>query len=127
MLKKSVFIFDDSELVNVPYILAFAYPCYKRPQHEQQFLYGSGKDLKDNILNKISSFVFDNLSGRGFKEVTTKMVQHLYENEYFSEYYMENEPWQAIAVINGEWCDITPTHGEIAKNVDAILKRNLEY
>jgi hypothetical protein len=122
MIERSILSFDNEELQNVPFIVSFAYPCYKRPSLHQEHYVESGQSVKDAVINEISFFVLDCLGGNEREKVETKDVRQLYETDYFSEYFMRNKPWNAVAVIQGEWYEITPTFEEIAVAVDQKLQ-----
>ena len=122
MEERSILSFDNEELQNVPFIISFAYPCYKRPSLHQEYYVGTGQNVKDVVVDQISFFVLDCLGVNERENVETKDVRQLYEEDYFSEYYMRNKPWDAVAVIQGEWCEITPTFEEIAVAVDQKLQ-----
>jgi len=97
-----------------PYIIQIAYPCYKRPYIET--IYGSETDLekvKSNIvkelLNHIGEYIDETLYN---DEPSSNPIKDVYDN-YYNEYYMDNEPWQASVFIDGKWSNCTSTFEEI--------------
>lgn len=98
----------------IPYVMSIACPDYKRPFLRQRF--GSG--TLPNIKEIITKYILDNIyhyleNTKG--EVTVEKIKNIYETEFWSDSYMSNNPWSAMAFINGLWQDITPTFEEIFK------------
>lgn len=97
----------------IPYIISLAYPCYKRPRLQQIFGEGTIEEVTQNVLTKIYIYVYKSIYESREIEITVANIKKLYEEDVYSEYYMDNEPWIAKAFIDGKWTDITPTYEEL--------------
>jgi len=95
----------------IPYIIQIAHPDYKRPYVDT--IYGSENDLekvKSNILQRLLDYIREFIDEDN--ESSSNPFEDVYDN-YYSEYFMYNEPWQASAFIDGKWTNCTSTFEEI--------------
>lgn len=100
----------------IPYIILEANPDYKRPYVET--IYGMAKEdeLNSILLEKMFVFVYNRSDINQFNNVSDVSK---FWNNYYSEYYMSNSPWEAKAVINNKWVNVTPSDINL---FDVIMK-----
>jgi hypothetical protein len=93
----------------IPYIISKAYPCYKCPEVSQE--YGAIKEEKLDIffLRNVSDFIIDGLP----EEVNSVDDITSFWEDYYSEYYMNNPPYDVMIFKNDEWLNATPSDDQI--------------
>jgi hypothetical protein len=94
----------------IPYIIMEANPDYKRPAVCHKYGKIEKSKLYGFLLTKLVDFVYERIELDELNSV--KDVEYFWEN-FYSESFMSNSPWSAMAVINGEWNDISPTDEEL--------------
>jgi len=110
-------MFNEVKKELIPFIILEAHPDYKRPYVLPFFGMIEEDKLKDTILEKLVDFVYDrifdidNLS-------SVKDLEKFWEN-FYSDSYMDNPPWEATAILNGVWEDVCPNNEEL---FNALIK-----
>lgn len=110
-------MFNEVKKDLIPFVILEAHPDYKRPYVLPIFGMIEEDKLKDTILEKLVDFVYDrifdidNLS-------SIKDIEKFWE-EFYSDCYMDNPAWEATAIINGVWEDVSPNNEEL---FNALIK-----
>lgn len=110
-------MFNEVKKELIPFVILEAHPDYKRPYVLPILGMVEEYKLKDIILEKLVDFVYDrifdidNLS-------SVKDVEKFWEN-FYSDSYMDNPPWEATAILNGVWEDVSPNNEEL---FNALIK-----
>ena len=106
----------------IPYVISIAHPCYKRPELDQSFGNIPEKELENFLLTSVSEFILDRLPLEDINYI--KDITQFWD-DYYSEYYMGNEPYSIMIFKNNEWQNVTPSDDEIfeyIKNNENELK-----
>ena len=106
----------------IPYVISIARPCYKRPELDQSFGSISEEELENFLLTNVSEFILDRLPLEDINYI--KDITQFWD-DYYSEYYMGNEPYSVMIFKDNEWIDVTPSDDEIfeyIKNNENKLK-----
>ena len=106
----------------IPYVISIARPCYKRPELDQSFGSISEEELENFILTNVSEFILDRLPLEDINYI--KDITQFWD-DYYSEYYMGNEPYSVMIFKDNEWQNATPSDDEIfeyIKNNENKLK-----
>jgi hypothetical protein len=118
-----------------PYVILEAHPDYKHPYILPEFGMIEEHKLKEFILNKLVEFIYDKNHIINVK--TIKDIEDFW-NHYYDKCYMANKPWEATAIIDGIWENVTPSNESVfsvlvkRKQIDYISsddesKRNVVY
>ena len=94
----------------IPYVILSAHPDHKRPYILPQFGMILEDNLKEHLLEQLVDFVYDRIDIENLKNVDD--IQYFWEH-FYDEKYMDNSPWDATAIINGEWVSVGPTNEEL--------------
>jgi hypothetical protein len=100
----------------VPYVVSIARPDRKCPELQQYFKQGFLTDVKEEAAELIYNEFIDYVSmyeNNKKKNITVKSFEKTYNEYYYSEECMSNDPWSAKAFISEQWQDITPTYEEL--------------
>jgi hypothetical protein len=100
----------------IPYVIQEAYPDWKRPYVSSFFGMVQEDKLTDEVLEKLLDFVYDRIDIENLNSVDD--IEKFWEN-YYNEYYMDNSPWQATAIIDGIWKNVNPSNEEL---FNALIK-----
>lgn len=94
----------------IPFVILEACPDYKRPYVLP--IYGMVEECKltDTILEKLVDFVYSRID---IDELCDLEDIDKFWDEFYSDYYMENSPWEAKAIVNGAWENVNPTNEEL--------------
>ncbi len=106
----------------IPYVISIAHPCYKRPELSQNFGSIPEEELENFLLTNVSEFILDRLPLEDINYV--KDITYIWR-DYYSEYYMGNEPYSVMIFKDNEWQNVTPSDEEIfeyIKNNENELK-----
>lgn len=106
----------------IPYVISIAYPCYKSPELSQNFGSISEEELENFLLTSVSEFILDRLPLEDINYV--KDITYVWR-DYYSEYYMGNEPYSIMIFKDNDWQNATPSDDEIfeyIKNNENKLK-----
>ena len=106
----------------IPYVISIARPCYKRPELDQNFGSIPEEELENFLLTNVSQFILDTLPLEDINYV--KDITYVWR-DYYSEYYMGNEPYSVMIFKDNEWQNATPSDEEIfeyIKNNENELK-----
>lgn len=100
----------------IPYVILEAHPDWKRPYVLPEFGMISEYKLKNYLLEKLVEFVYDRINIENLKSVDDidNFWQHFYD-----DCYMDNSPWEAIAIIDGIWENVSPSNEEV---YNALIK-----
>lgn len=109
----------------IPYIIAWAYPDYKRPSIIHNYGMIEQNKLKEFIINDILSF----LDGRIDYIDTMDDLRDYLSYRFYEDYdlYMDNPPWEGSIVINGQWLNIDIPYEEIFAAILEQKRRDKEY
>ena len=108
----------------IPYVISIARPCYNRPELEQSFGSITEEELENFLLTSVSKFILDTLPLEDINYV--KDITYIWR-DYYSEYYMGNEPYSIMIFKDNEWQNATPSDEEIfnyIKNNEEKLSNN---
>ena len=106
----------------IPYVILSAHPDYKRPYVLPQFGMIEEDKLKDYLLEQLVYFVYDRIDIENLESVDD--VYNLWEN-FYVDCYMDNNPWEAKAIIDGKWKNVEPSNEELFKAL--IKEKNKRY
>ena len=106
----------DLEEEEVNYIIMRAYPNYKRP-----YIFHDIGKIKKSELNTMLLDSYVELFDYKLNDIKTiDDVKGYLFYEFYSDYYMDNAPWEAYVPINGEWINVTPTYEEIFEKIKEV-------
>jgi hypothetical protein len=108
----------------IPFVILSAHPDYKRPYVLPFFGMIEEDKLKDTILEKLVDFVYDRIDMDHVNSV--KDVEKFWE-EFYSDSYMDNPPWEANAIINGVWEEVDITNIELFEALVEEKKKDRVY
>lgn len=92
----------------IPFVISVAYPHYKRPRVQQEFGVIEEINLQTHLLHKICRFIFKfNNSIQCRKDVDS------FFEDYYTECYIDNPPWDVSAFVNGKWINMVPSNDSI--------------
>lgn len=94
----------------IPYVISEANPDYKRPYLHQQFGTIDEQLIDTFFVEKVAEFICDRTDSDNITCIDD--IIEFWEN-YYTEYYMDNSPWDAIIFINDEWKSACPSNFEI--------------
>lgn len=92
----------------LPYVITIAHPDYKRPYVSQDFGVIKKDEMNTFFLAQVCYFILDR--ERNIKSIED--VTKFFDN-YYSDSYMSNSPWEARIFINKKWKYVTPSNDEI--------------
>ena len=105
------------------YVIQSAHPDYKRPHVNNYFNSCDHSKLTECILDHYSNFIYERIyekySNDEIKQNGIKIINDFLDN-YFDEYFMANEVWNAMAVIDGDWFNVTPS---VIQVYDHLIKQ----
>lgn len=101
----------------VPFVISEAYPDYKRPCLNQMFGACFNHEVSSYFINKAAEFIFE----RSHPDTvnTIEGIKNFWE-QFYSDYYMDNHPWEANIFIDGKWVNVTPTDDEILERIQKL-------
>jgi hypothetical protein len=102
----------------IPFIISEACPDYKRPCVIQQFGTCYKSEISDYFINKASEFIFERSDLDAVNDL--EGIEDFWK-QYYSEYYIDNPPWEANAFIDNKWVNITPTNEEILERIQKLI------
>jgi hypothetical protein len=103
----------------IPYVIMEAHPDYKCPYILPEFGMIPEDKLKDHLLEKLVEFVYDRINIENLNSVDD--IENFWEN-YYNDCYMDNVPWDARAIINGIWENVSPSNEVL---LDALIKEKI--
>lgn len=95
----------------IPYVITVAYPHDEAPFVD--CTYGKAQteeELSEILLKEVATFISEQND-----EIETDYELEKFWEKYYNECYMDNEPWEARAFINGEWKNVTPDDKDIVE------------
>jgi hypothetical protein len=102
----------------IPFIISEACPDYKRPSVVQQFGTCYKSEIPDYFINKVADFIFERSDSDAINNL--EGIKDFWQ-QYYSEYYIDNPPWEANAFIDNKWVNITPTDEEILERIQKLI------
>lgn len=108
----------------IPFVISEAHPDWKRPFVLNQFGTCNKSDIPSYFIDKVAEFILDR-SDPG--ELFDLEKIQIFWREYYSEYYMDNPPWEATIFIDGTWVNITPTDEETLEGIKKIILAEKNY
>ena len=102
----------------IPFIISEACPDYKRPCVIQQFGTCYKSEIPDYFVNKVAEFIFERSVPDAINDL--EGIEDFWK-QYYSEYYIDNPPWDANAFIDNKWVNITPTDEEILERIQKLI------
>lgn len=108
----------------IPFVISEANPDYKRPFLLQQFGTCNKSDVPSYFINKVAEFIFD----RSVPDAINNLegIQEFW-NQYYSDCYMDNPPWEATIFMDGTWFNVTPTNEEILEAIKKLILLEKNY
>ncbi len=100
----------------IPYVIISAHPDYKRPYILPQFGMISEDKLKDYLLEQLVEFVYERIDIENLKNVDD--IDNFWKH-FYDDCYMDNSPWEATAIIDGIWENVSPSNEEL---FNALIK-----
>ncbi len=108
----------------IPYIILLSQPDKKFPWTETKYGFGTFGEIKNEILKKISNYVYHKIvEFYKTNEPTIKLIEDLFECKNM-DFKMIQKSWAARAFINNKWRYFTPTNEAI---FDCITKSKHKY
>ena len=107
----------------IPYVISTAYPDYKRPSLHQEFGVCLDIDFPNLFTNSCADFIFYRVSDNDIE--TPKDIESFFDN-YYDEYYMGNNPWDANIFIDGEWRQFIPSYEDLFHRILFLKKQDTE-
>lgn len=101
----------------IPYVISSSYPDYKRPHLSQDFGTIDETQIGTFFIEQVSQFILDRFDIDEINELED--IEHFW-NSYYDEYYMDNEPWQAMIFIEGEWRCVNPPNELIFHYIQGV-------
>lgn len=100
----------------IHYIIMEAYPDYKRPHILHKFGKIEKNKFDDFLLNELVEFVYDRIDIANLENIQDieNFWLHFYDDEY-----MDNSPWDAVILENGEWKNKCPSNKKL---LEALIK-----
>ena len=117
-------MFNEGITELIPFVILEAHPDYKRPYVIPFYGMVEESKLKDTLLEKLVDFVHDRIDMDNLSEVED--VDKFWK-EFYSDYYMDNPPWEATAIINGEWKDVHPSNDDLFVSLIKEKNKNSIY
>lgn len=106
----------------IPYVVLLSHP--DGPYTETKYGFGTLEEIKNEILKKISNYVYHKIvEFYKTNEPTIELIENLFECENM-EYRMIQKSWAGRAFINNKWRYFTPTNQDI---LDYIVKSKHKY
>ena len=102
----------------IPFVISEAYPDYKRPWVNQIFGTCYKSEIPSYFINKVAEFIFERSNQDAINDI--EGIQDFW-NQYYSEYYIGNSPWEATVFIDNKWVSITPSNEEILERVKKLI------
>jgi hypothetical protein len=100
----------------IPYVILEAHPDWKRPYVLPEFGMIQEDKLKEHLLEKLVEFVYDRIDIENLNNIHD--ITNFWEH-YYDDYYMDNSPWEATAIIDGIWDNVTPSYED---QFNALIK-----
>lgn len=107
----------------IPFVILEAHPDYKRPYVLPFFGMIEKDKLKATILTKLVEFVYDRI----FDNLNCVKDIEKFWGEFYGDSHMGNTPWQATAILNGVWEDISPNNEELFEALTEEKKKYRSY
>lgn len=108
----------------IPYVILEAHPDYKRPYVKPVYGMVQKSKLIDTLLENLVDFVYDKIDIDNLTDV--KDVDNFWR-EFYNDTYMSNPPWEATAIINEEWTDISFSSFELFSRLLEEKNKNSIY
>lgn len=102
----------------IPFIISEACPDYKRPCVIQHFGTCYKSEITDYFIHKAAEFIFERSDNDAINDL--EGIQDFWK-QYYSEYYIDNPPWEANAFIDNKWVNIMPTDEEILERIKILI------
>jgi hypothetical protein len=106
----------------IPYVIAEAHPCYKRPSVDHYYGAINEEEMKKYFLDQISTFILERTL---YNELSLQDINNFFDN-YYEDSFMMNKPWTAMIFRNGKWENVTPTNLKICENIKLMKLREQE-
>ena len=107
----------------LPFVISEAYPDYKRPCLNQMFGVCFNHEVSSYFINKAAEFIFERSHPDEVNNI--EGIKNFWEH-FYSDYYMDNNPWEANIFIDGKWVNVTPTDGEILERIQKLKQSEEE-
>ena len=107
----------------VPFVISEAYPDYKRPCLNQMFGVCFNHEVSSYFINKAAEFIFERSHPDEVNNI--EGIKNFWEH-FYSDYYMDNNPWEANIFIDGKWVNVTPTDDEILERIQKLKQSEEE-
>ena len=117
-------MFNEGIKELIPFVILESHPDYKRPYVIPFYGMIEESKLKDTLLEKLVDFVYDRIDMDNLSGVED--VDKFWR-EFYSDCYMDNPPWEATAIINGEWKDVQPSNDELFVSLIKEKNKNSIY
>ncbi len=108
----------------VPYVISEAHPDYKSPSVKTIYGFVSQDELDNFLLNELVKFVW-NFNDR-FDLDSVDDIVNFWDN-FYGNWSMMNPPWEAKAVINGKWIDVTPSDEKLFEKLVDYKKKHCDW
>jgi hypothetical protein len=102
----------------IPFVISEACPDYKRPSIVQQFGTCYKSEIPYYFVNKVAEFIFERSDPDAVNDI--EGIEYFWK-QYYSDYYIDNPPWEANAFIDNKWVNITPTDEEILERIQKLI------
>ena len=107
----------------LPFVISEAYPDYKRPCLNQMFGVCFNHEVSSYFINKAAEFIFERSHPDEVNNI--EGIKNFWEH-FYSDYYMDNNPWEANIFIDGKWVNVTPTDDEILERIQKLKQSEEE-
>lgn len=109
----------------IPYVILEAHPDRKRPYVLPYFDSIEENKLNSVLLRNLVEFVYGRIDVENL--VGIEDIQRFWDN-FYTDSYMDIIPWEAKAVINGEWTDIKIDDKDLLEELlKEITKKKEKY
>lgn len=105
----------------IAYVIHIAYPDYKSPRVEINYGTICERNMKDFFVKEVTKFIYEITNP---KNITSPKDITLFWDNYYSEHYLGNSPWNVDIFINGQWESAMPSDKQIYK---CYCKMKAEY